>query len=37
MLVNDGTFHASKANHRELLRTDDTLLERAGMEPGLAC
>jgi hypothetical protein len=35
MLVNDGTFYASKANHRDLLRTDDTLLERAESEPGL--
>ena len=35
-LVNDGTWYVNKAHHRELLRTDDTLLERAALEPGLA-
>jgi hypothetical protein len=35
-LVNDGTWYASKAKHRELLRTDHTLLQRAELEPGLS-
>jgi hypothetical protein len=35
-LVNDGTWYANKANHRELLRTDDTLLQQAGSDAGLA-
>jgi hypothetical protein len=35
MLVNDGTFNASKEKHRELLRIDDGLLEQAGSDAGL--
>jgi hypothetical protein len=35
-LVNDGTWYASKAKHRELLLTDDTLIDAAASEPGLA-
>jgi hypothetical protein len=35
MLVNDGTFNASKEKHRELLRTDDTLLQQADPDAGL--
>jgi hypothetical protein len=35
-LVNDGTWYGNKAKHRELLRTDDTLIERVGLEPNLA-
>jgi hypothetical protein len=34
-LVNEGTWYVNKANHRELLRTDDTLIEQADSEPGL--
>jgi hypothetical protein len=35
MLVNDGTFNASKDKHRELLRTDDTVFELADTDAGL--
>jgi hypothetical protein len=34
-LVNDGTWYVNKANHRELLRTDDTLLQAAEADAGL--
>jgi hypothetical protein len=33
MLVNDGTFNASKSNHRERLRTCDSLMQQAGVRP----
>ena len=35
MLVNDGTFNASKDKHRELLRTDDSLLQHSDLDAGL--
>jgi hypothetical protein len=35
MLVNDGTFNASKANHRERLRTCDSLMRQAESDPDL--
>jgi hypothetical protein len=34
-LVNGGTWYVNKSNHRELLRTDDTLLQQAGSDAGL--
>ena len=34
-LVNDGTFYANQPKHRELLRTDNTLLEQADADAGL--